>query len=285
MKLIELLTEMLILEVGEGVEPYEYKITSSGPYLYEAVFNVTSREGIVLDEIKISLKINKIDSLPIKLLCGEIKYLHISFESEKTSFRKTSKPIDKTYIEYRDEEERRQPFKIMSTVVSFVKEVLFSYEPSVEIISFSFSGGTEKEARQKEKLYRAYLSKELSKGEFDFVEPISMVKKITFAKVIKRNTNDCLSYYFNEDGTYNLSGVNLNSADLSGADLSGADLSGADLSGADLTNAYLMGADLSGANLSGADLTGADLTGADLTDTYLYGVKYNSDTKWPEGFS
>ena len=48
----------------------------------------------------------------------------------------------------------------------------------------------------------------------------------------------------------------------------------ANLGGADLRNARLNGADLKGSNLRLADLSGADLEG----------VKYNSNTLWPEGF-
>ena len=97
----------------------------------------------------------------------------------------------------------------------------------------------------------------------------------------------------------NLSGANLTGADLTGADLWGANLSGADLWGANLSGADLlaadlpgaalfyadlMGADLAYANLTGADLSVADLTGADLTGADLTGVRYDGETKWPDGF-
>jgi len=60
----------------------------------------------------------------------------------------------------------------------------------------------------------------------------------------------------------------------------GAYLSGADLSGADLS-----GADLSGADLDGANLARADLSGADLADANLDGAKWNTWTRWPDGFT
>ena len=71
----------------------------------------------------------------------------------------------------------------------------------------------------------------------------------------------------------------LPNANLSGEYLSGANLSGTDLREANLRDADLKRTDLSGANLSKAYLFGADLRGADLSD-----AKYNSETKWPEGF-
>ena len=65
-----------------------------------------------------------------------------------------------------------------------------------------------------------------------------------------------------------------------GAILIGADLSRADLRYADLSNAYLSFAYLSNADLSNADLRDANLYGA-----YVRDDKYNSETKFPEGFN
>lgn len=48
---------------------------------------------------------------------------------------------------------------------------------------------------------------------------------------------------------------------------------------ADLRNADLRGAYLSGSDLRFADLCGADLRFANLCNAYLYGVKYNDETK------
>jgi len=76
-----------------------------------------------------------------------------------------------------------------------------------------------------------------------------------------------------------LTGVNLSETDLRYANLRGADLRKANLSGANLNLADLREASLTKANLSKAYLFGADLRGADLSD-----AKYNSETKWPEGF-
>ena len=60
------------------------------------------------------------------------------------------------------------------------------------------------------------------------------------------------------------------------------------LEGADLTGINFEGIDLRGANLKYADLTGtnlrgADLTGANLSDTFMDGIEYDENTKWPEG--
>ena len=52
-----------------------------------------------------------------------------------------------------------------------------------------------------------------------------------------------------------------------------------------LISASLVGADLSKANLTGARLDGADLTGADLTGANLTDIRYDTSTRWPEGFT
>ena len=59
-----------------------------------------------------------------------------------------------------------------------------------------------------------------------------------------------------------------------------------------LRNLYLGGripqdfhsADFRGKDLSGADITGRDLSDADLTGATLTGIKYDSRTRWPQGF-
>jgi predicted transcriptional regulator len=78
-------------------------------------------------------------------------------------------------------------------------------------------------------------------------------------------------------------------ADMKGAKLDGEDLHGADLSFSDLRGASLVGADLREANLTranlrGANVAGADLTGADLTDADTVGLRFDTATRWPEGF-
>ncbi|MEV3965642.1 pentapeptide repeat-containing protein [Nocardia sp. NPDC050193] len=78
----------------------------------------------------------------------------------------------------------------------------------------------------------------------------------------------------------NLTGTNFFTADLSGAKLTEADLADADLEDADLSGAWLHRVNLTGADLTNTDLTGAILTGANLT-----GVVYNSQTRWPDGFT
>ncbi|MGY5210076.1 pentapeptide repeat-containing protein [Nocardia gipuzkoensis] len=82
-----------------------------------------------------------------------------------------------------------------------------------------------------------------------------------------------------------LRGTDLKGAHLDGANLNEANLNGADLNGADLNGADLTGADLTGADLTGTDLTGTDLRGTDLADANLKDIRYNGDTKWPDGFT
>lgn len=91
----------------------------------------------------------------------------------------------------------------------------------------------------------------------------------------------------------------LTKADLENANFNKTNSQGANLSEANLTGSSLREAKLKGANLCRADLTDADLRGnrhdfrgsfvTDLTatnleETILNGVKYNHETKWPEGF-
>ena len=82
----------------------------------------------------------------------------------------------------------------------------------------------------------------------------------------------------------NLVGANLSRASLSEANLSRTNIKEADLSGADLSKANLCGANLLDANLSEANLFGADLCGADLCGADLSGVRYDSETRWPDRF-
>ena len=51
-----------------------------------------------------------------------------------------------------------------------------------------------------------------------------------------------------------------------------------------LSGAKLNGAKLYGAYLNRAWLTGADLRGANLYEANLSMVRYNANTKWPDGF-
>lgn len=73
----------------------------------------------------------------------------------------------------------------------------------------------------------------------------------------------------------NLKSANFKKATLKKADLQIADLTGANLAGANLTYAHLLG----------TNLAGADLTGADLKWAVFKGTKYNSQTKFPQGFA
>ena len=92
----------------------------------------------------------------------------------------------------------------------------------------------------------------------------------------------------------NLMGTNLKNADLQSADFEAATMNGvslinANLEAANLQRCDLNWADLRQANLEGADLSNADLAWANLCDTdlsrsKLTGARYNSQTKWPEGF-
>lgn len=78
--------------------------------------------------------------------------------------------------------------------------------------------------------------------------------------------------------------ANLRGARLDGADLAGADLAGRDLRGASLVGANLQGANLSSALLCGANVAGADLSNADVSGADLASLRYDTLTRWPDGF-
>ncbi|KZF13437.1 hypothetical protein A2J01_34740 [Rhodococcus sp. EPR-134] len=77
--------------------------------------------------------------------------------------------------------------------------------------------------------------------------------------------------------------------DLRGVDITSAYFDGMDLKDSVFVDADLFDVDLSRSNLNGANLRRADLSGADLTkasveETNLESIKYDSETKWPDGF-
>jgi len=82
-----------------------------------------------------------------------------------------------------------------------------------------------------------------------------------------------------------LTGVMLSNANLSGANLSDSTLSFSSIPEANLTGANLHRVDLTGANMLYSKLSGADLRGAELGGADLGGCKWDSDTKWPTGFT
>jgi hypothetical protein len=79
--------------------------------------------------------------------------------------------------------------------------------------------------------------------------------------------------------------ANFKGADLCAANLSGAVLPDADFSFSDLSYAKFLGSNLTRAKLTGADLSAVDFSDAKMTDADLAGALYDSETKWPEGFS
>lgn len=107
---------------------------------------------------------------------------------------------------------------------------------------------------------------------------------LTDATLSNANLEGATLWNANLTGAYleraNLIGAELFSANLTRVDLIDAQLHSANLNDAQLDNAILVGADL-----TGADLTGADLTGANLDGTNLTGVVYDSQTRWPDGFT
>ena len=73
--------------------------------------------------------------------------------------------------------------------------------------------------------------------------------------------------------------------DLRGANFVGAQIVGSEgQPGGNFVRANLTGANLRDANFSRVNLGEANLTGADLTGTDFTDARFNSQTKWPEGF-
>ena len=73
--------------------------------------------------------------------------------------------------------------------------------------------------------------------------------------------------------------------DLGGANFEGAQIVGSEgQPGGNFVRANLTGANLRDANFSRVNLGEANLTGADLTGTDFTDARFNSQTKWPEGF-
>ncbi|MCB9418801.1 MAG: pentapeptide repeat-containing protein [Ardenticatenaceae bacterium] len=78
--------------------------------------------------------------------------------------------------------------------------------------------------------------------------------------------------------------ANLNSSNLVETNLSDASLIKVSFKDADLRKAILTTAKVNGANFTNADLRGTDLQYTNLDGVKLFGVKYDSTTKWPKGF-
>ncbi|WP_280304989.1 pentapeptide repeat-containing protein [Nocardia abscessus] len=79
--------------------------------------------------------------------------------------------------------------------------------------------------------------------------------------------------------------ADLREANLFASSLKHADLREADLSDTNLNFTNLTGADLRGANLWGANLSGANLEEAQLRNAILTEVKFDDNTRWPDGFT
>jgi hypothetical protein len=92
----------------------------------------------------------------------------------------------------------------------------------------------------------------------------------------------------------NLEEANLERIYLNGCNLRGTNMSRSNLRGAMLGNCHLQAANLNGANLQGAylgsawligvDLRGANLEEARLEKVVITAVRYNKETRWPDGY-
>jgi hypothetical protein len=156
----------LIMESGEGVEPYPIKSEKYFDYGYEfafvAEFDVATNDGDILDSISMNATITvyewwepnvlelKKEGREILKHCApnqEIVVLNVSFNSiNQTENKKYAKlNIGKQY-------------KTISTVVEFIKKVI-NLNGLVHFITFTTSGETEKERQQKDMFYQSYIKK------------------------------------------------------------------------------------------------------------------------------
>ncbi len=144
--------------------------------------------------------------------------------------------------------------------------------------------------------YKGFQEPVLSDNIDELYKGFKKQYRIVLRSIDLRNTNLNSTYLRDTDfRDSNLNGVILSSADLRRtnfclanlrySDLSFADLRGGTLCFTDLRGADLTYANLRGANLSGAYLSGPDLFGVVFPDAVLTGIKYDSSTIWPEGFT
>ena len=178
-----ILENILLNEVGEGVEPYEIREITNGPDLYIAEFDILSKEGDVMNTMEVRLHMDVRSILPtlINSLChlppSGFWLLDISFRD-----------IDKGYGALTG---RNQVYKVLSTVVEYVKSIL-KRNPDIEGITYS-GAGDGKGSIQRNKLYSSYLIKQLSKesGKYVSVE----LERIDYLKALRADIYTCISKY------------------------------------------------------------------------------------------
>ncbi len=167
-----ILAEGLLNEIGEGTYTYPLKSEKISLDAYVAEFDVTDDVSRVLDTIKVRAHVMDV-TLYNAGIPFDIKVLSIQFISRMplTSKRET----------YYHKTGTNQPLKIISTVVKCIRNFLNSPAcGQIHAIEFSGSGSSSKEIKQKEKLYAAYLQKNLHsiKGR-TFVNPTPSFYSIT----------------------------------------------------------------------------------------------------------
>lgn len=320
-----IIENILLQEVGEGVEPYEIRVTQNGPHLYTAEFDILSKEGAILDTIEVTGFIEKEIPKPSNLVkvteCNldQTTTLNIGFLSNKGIL---------------DTINKHQVYKTLSTVKHFITDTILKKRPDIEAVRFGTSG-EDKGSAQRMKIYNIYLAKEVNKNSSNFTQPSQAIKDFFGIKVqaISKKINRCLSSFIKPDGSLDLSNKDLQNLDLQYVNFKGANLTNVDFSGANLNNAFFTGADLIDANLQNAknlngaffynttfkdtdlsnlnfrygklsyaqfpnanlertDFTGADLRGAKFKEAHnvhkaigLDKSLYDNHTTWPKGFN
>jgi hypothetical protein len=82
----------------------------------------------------------------------------------------------------------------------------------------------------------------------------------------------------------------LRDARLQESQLQGANLGRSQLQGAHFEDAHLQKANLGGTQLAGAffkntELHGANLSGSNIQEAWIFDIRYDDETQWPEGFT
>lgn len=254
----EIKSTYLLTEVGEGVEPYPIRNILKGPKHYEAEFDVLSKEGIILDTIRLVTWIKRDPNITV-VQCGPVVELVVGFTSTKSGYYKTTGV--------------NQPFRVMSTVITYVKQLL-EINKDINVISFEAVGQSSSEREKKMKLYNVFLNKELTST---FIEPSPYLLKSKYfnkAQRIAQSFQSCIISSFDEKGFLITAGtLNFEGQQLSYKNFKDQDLKHANFKEAILTKAIFRNASLQWANFEKAILDDAIFTGnKELSDVTFKGA-------------
>lgn len=241
--------EHLLLEVGEGVKPYDFEVTNDSKNRMEMTFTIPPDTE---------------HDAPVEML--------VIFNVDTGRYIRAELEFKPTTGNY-GTINRNQVYKTMSTVMACTEHFL-QRRPDVQFLVYKPTD------ERRKKLYSVYLKKALQDtelgdefgelpGESGVVRKINSALRMPFADLVHKRARKILK------------GANLRSYPLTGAYLQHAQLQHANLQRANLQRANLYHVDLYKANLQGADLRGVQNL---ETCEGLNTVKYDKKTIWPDGF-